>query len=152
MQLPGLNIPQAELKFRIFEENRQVWDNFRKKWVNITPEEWVRQQVLHFMVNEKQFPTAMIALETGIKFAGRKKRTDAKLFLPGGEVLMLMEFKAPNIKINNSTILQASVYAGVIKPKFIFLSNGLQHYWLSLESTGKNLQWNEGIPIFNDLI
>jgi hypothetical protein len=152
MNLPGLSIHQTELNFRIQNNQKQVWDSFRKKWVAITPEEWVRQQVLHFMVNERNFPAGMIALESGLNFAGRKKRNDAKIFLPGGEILLLLEFKAPGIQLDRSTILQASVYASVLKPHNIFLSNGLNHYWVSRIDESTRVKWQEGIPYLHQLI
>jgi hypothetical protein len=152
MNLPGLSIPQTDLNFRIHREQKQVWDIFRKKWVSITPEEWVRQQVLHFMVKERQFTSAMIALESGLKFGQKQRRTDARIFLPGGDILLLLEFKAPSVKLELSAILQASVYAGVIQPQNIFLSNGLNHYWISRTAKNEQIQWHSGIPYLHELI
>lgn len=152
MNLPGLSIPQTELSFRIHGDQKQVWDTFRKKWVAITPEEWVRQQVLHFMVNERQFPAAMIALESGLKYGPKIRRTDARIFLPGGEILLLLEFKSPGVNIQQSTVLQASVYAGVLQPQNIFLSNGLNHYWISRISKNEQVQWHSGIPYLHELM
>lgn len=151
MILPGLSVPQTDLKFRIHNQQKQLWDVFRKKWIAITPEEWVRQQVLHFMVKERNFPSSLIALENGLSFAGRKKRTDAKIYSPGGAILLLMEFKAPGIQMNESTILQASVYAGILNPQFVLLSNGIQHFWISLLKENPGKGWQSGIPHFNEL-
>lgn len=103
------------------------------------------------MVSEKGFPQTMIALENGLFFAGRKKRSDARIYLPGGEILMLIEFKAPQIKLNQETILQAAVYAGILNPQFIMLSNGIEHFWIPKSLENPHEKWKAGIPHLTEL-
>ena len=150
MNLPGLSVPFAQLDFRVNESRKEIFDRFRKKWVMLTQEEWVRQQVLDYLVTHRNFPKGMISVETGLSYSGLKKRSDARVYIPGGDILLLMEFKAASNPVSENTFVQAAAYAKILKPDFIFLSNGLQHYWIKCKLVMNG--WNDGIPDYLELM
>lgn len=135
MQLPKLNFPEIEFRFQKNEKGTmQVFDIIRKKFVDITPEEWVRQHIVHFLIQHKQVPASMISIEKQLILNNTKRRTDIVIFNSLLKPLLIIECKAPHVDINQLTINQALRYNIELKVPAIFLSNGLQHIVLKLEN------------------
>ena len=133
MSLPVLNFPSVEFRFQKNEKgNLQVFDIIRKKFVDVTPEEWVRQHIIHFLVNHKQVPTSMISVEKQLVLNNTKRRTDLIVFNSALKPLMIIECKAPEVKIDQLTVNQALRYNLELNVPSVFLSNGLQHVFLKL--------------------
>lgn len=135
MSLPKLNFPEVEFRFQKNEKgSMQVFDIVRKKFVDITPEEWVRQHIIHFLIQYKQVPASMISIEKQLILNNTKRRTDIVIFNSLLKPLLIIECKAPHIEINQLTINQALRYNLELNVPAVFLSNGLQHVFLKLEN------------------
>lgn len=151
MQLPKLNFPEFEFRFQKNEKgNIQIFDIIRKKFIDITPEEWVRQHIVHFLIQHKQVPSSMISIEKQLILNNTKRRTDIVIFNSLLKPLLIIECKAPQIEINQLTINQALRYNIELKVPAIFLSNGLQHVFLKLENEGSKVL--KEIPDYQSLL
>lgn len=122
LDLPGFDyqISKAEGKIWIF-------DIIRKKQVVLTPEEWVRQHIIHFFINHLKYPRSLIKIESGLKYNQLQKRSDVVVYDRNGKPWLLMECKAPDLQLNQNVVMQAAVYNNDIKAKYIAISNGMQH-------------------------
>lgn len=113
-----------------------IFDVVRKKYVVLTPEEWVRQHVLHYLLYDKGYSSSLLSVETGIKFQGMIRRCDIIAYkdtLP----FLLVECKAPQIKLNKEVVAQIARYQSVLQVPYLFISNGLQHLCLRRNEDGK---------------
>lgn len=112
---------------RFWRNKEQVFCDWRKKWVRLTPEENVRQQVLHYLVEQLGYPASLIGVEVAIEVgAGVTKRCDAVVYTPSLQPLMLLEFKAPEVTLTQTTLDQAAVYNTTIRAPYLVLANGRQ--------------------------
>jgi len=112
---------------RFWRNKEQVFCDWRKKWVRLTPEEQVRQQVLHYLVEQLGYPASLIGVEVAIEVgAGVTKRCDAVVYTPSLQPLMLLEFKAPEVTLTQTTLDQAAVYNTTIRAPYLILANGKQ--------------------------
>jgi hypothetical protein len=130
IQLPELNLPSFVPNLIKKEEKLWIQDPIRKKLLIYTPEEWVRQHWINFLISDMNYPKGLFALEKGLKYNQLQKRTDLVVWNREGLPYLLIECKAPQIKISQKTMHQASVYHQEIKSDFLILSNGLQHIFL----------------------
>lgn len=121
-----ITIETKDLKFRIRESEKgdEIFDSFRKKWVVLTPEEWVRQSLLGYLVQQKQYPPALIAVERGLKVGELSRRFDAVIFNRKGRPYILVECKAPGEKIEDAAVSQLLAYQSVLGATYLMLSNG----------------------------
>jgi hypothetical protein len=149
--LTPLNLPPYP--FKLTEQNGQltVFDELRKKNIIITPEEWVRQHFVQYLIRQKQYPKALIKLEGGLKLHGMTKRTDVVVFNPAGERILLVECKAPSIAITQATFDQAARYNMVHKVQLMAVSNGLQHYYCSINHQTESYKFIEELPGYREL-
>ena len=131
-----------KFKFKELEQKTYIFDRVRKKYIQCTPEEWVRQNVIAYLVEEKGFSLALIAVERGLYYNNMNKRYDLKVYNPQMELVLLVECKAPNVKLTQETFLQSLTYAQKQTPQIIMLSNGLHHiyYNTSKKSFVKDFQ------------
>lgn len=151
MSLPKLNFPNLEFRFQKNEKGKlQVFDVIRKKFVDATPEEWVRQHIIHFLINHKQVPTSMISIEKQLILNNTKRRTDIVIYNPQLQPILIIECKAPEIAIDQQTVNQALRYNLELKVPAIFLSNGLNHIFIKLENEGAKVL--KGIPDYQSLL
>lgn len=147
-----LNLPEYD--FRITRDNNKlkIFDVFRKKFLVLTSEEWVRQNFLTWLVKEKQYPQSLISVESGLKYNTLQKRSDAIIFNRNAQPAILIEFKAPSVELDNDTIKQILSYNYSIKAPYLIITNGLQHYCLKMNKTEKRFDFLQEIPDFNKLI
>ena len=131
IQLPNLNLPAFEPKLREMDGKIGIFDSLRKKYLILTPEEWVRQHWINFLINHQNFPKGLVALEKGLVYNNLQKRTDLVVWNQEGKPYLLIECKAPAVKLTQKTVEQACLYHQKIHSKFLILSNGMNH--LSLE-------------------
>lgn len=147
-----LNLPEISLKTRINNENKtEVFDVFRKKYVALTPEEWVRQHFLHYLVNNKGYPASLIGVEKGLDINKMKKRFDAVVFSKTGVPVMLIEFKAPNVALSQKTFDQVSAYNFKMKVNFLLISNGTNHYCCQMDYEANSYNFLKEVPHYNEL-
>lgn len=129
----------------------EVFDVNRKKYLLLTPEEWVRQQFLAFLIHHKNYPASLIAIEKGLKVNQLQKRFDAVIFNRNRNPLVLIEFKAPQIKITEKTFSQIAAYNMKMKVKYLIVSNGLKHYCCLMDYEKNNFQFLSDIPDFKTI-
>ena len=134
-----LNLPSYQFKLKNSENKQLIFDIIRKKYVVLTPEEWVRQNFIHFLIYEKKYPISLIAIEKQLTINQLKKRFDALVFNTDGKPHILIECKAPSIKISQNTFDQIARYNIKIKANFLIITNGLTHYCCKFDS--KNEQY-----------
>ena len=139
-----LNFPNYDFRFKKDSEGTIfIFDLIRKKWLVLTPEEWVRQHWVCYLTIDLKVPIANISVESGIKVIARQKRTDLIVYKNSVPILLL-ECKAPEIKINQKVLNQIVNYNRVHKVKFLVLSNGLEHLHFQI-----NYQESEIVPMKN---
>lgn len=131
IRLSRLNLPSFKPSLTETDGLLFIWDGIRKKNLVLTPEEWVRQHWIHYLINELDYPKGLFSLEKGLKYNQLQKRTDILVLDSEGRNFLLIECKAPSIKISSKTMEQAAVYHKELKTHFLILSNGLKH--ISLE-------------------
>lgn len=123
-----LNLPEYPLRIRSENGKTAVFDIVRKKFVALTPEEWVRQHFIHFLIHEKHYPHTLIAVEKQLKENGMLRRFDLLACNRKGEPFLIAEFKAPGVNITQQTFDQAVRYNMSLKVRYIVVSNGLKHF------------------------
>lgn len=119
-----LNLPACDLSI----EDGTVWDIIRKKRVVLTPEEWVRQHLVHLLILHLGYPKSMIKVESGLRYNGRDKRSDIQVMRPDGSVFLLLECKSPEIIIDKKTVNQVSLYNKTLQSEHMAISNGIKHF------------------------
>lgn len=146
-----LNLPAYN--FRIIKKNEKpfIFDDLRKKFVALTPEEWVRQHFIRFLINVKHYPASLIAIEKQLVINSLKKRCDAVVYSRNAEPLMIIEFKATTVSIAQQTFDQAAVYNSKLKVDYFIISNGLKHYCCRLDKNVLQYNFLDDIPDFDCL-
>lgn len=146
-----LNYPKTELKLTKKGADIFVWCEFRKRRLLVTPEEWVRQHVLHFLVKEKSFPLSLIASEYAIEVNGLDRRCDAVAFDRTAKPVLIVECKAPQIKLTESIFHQIAQYNFKLRVQWLIMTNGLQTIVAKVnQQTGEILYFQE-IPDYAEL-
>ncbi len=144
---------QAQLRTRRLEcDKKQIFDPIRKLWVSLTPEEWVRQSMLQYLTQVKSYPAALMACESTIKYNGLSKRCDAIVYDKNASPILIMEFKAQNVVINQEVFDQISVYNQSLNVPFLFVSNGRTHVFCKVDPLSKKLLFSNGIPNYKELL
>lgn len=129
-----LNLPSYPFKLRTMGQSTEIFDSLRKKFVPLTPEEWVRQHFIMFIRNELKYPAGMIAIEKGLKVNNRPKRADIIVHDPAGRPWMIVECKAPGVQLNQDAFFQAAGYHMKLNVMYLAVTNGLQHYCCKYEN------------------
>lgn len=144
--LSPLNLPPYP--FQITERNGQffVFDEIRKKTLLLTPEEWVRQHFVQFLVAQKKYPKSLIQLEGGLKLHGMKKRSDILVYNSSAEKILLVECKAPSVKITQAVFDQIARYNMVHHVPILAVTNGLEHYYCKINFEEEKYFFLEELP------
>ena len=143
-----LNFPSYAFKLKSSENKTLIFDIVRKKYVILTPEEWVRQHVVHFLLKEKNYPISLIAVEKQLKINARVKRTDIIVYNKLGTPEVLIECKAPSVKITQTTFDQIARYNLTANSKYLMVTNGLAHYFCQIDSIRETYIFLEDIPSY----
>ena len=146
-----LNLPTYHLKTREANDKLEVFDIIRKKYVVLTPEEWVRQQFINYLITEKNYPASLIAIEKGIKVLSMSKRFDAVVSDQTGYPVALIEFKSPDVNITQKVFEQIAAYNMRLKVRYLIVSNGMKHYCCKVDYEKKKFTFLDDIPMYNDL-
>lgn len=147
-----LNLPPFDIKLKGTKEHPLVFDILRKKYITLTPEEWVRQHFIHFLVEHKGYPAALLANETQLKVGDKTLRADSVLYSRELKPRMIIEYKAPHININQKVFDQISIYNMLLHVDYLVVSNGLQHYICKMDYLGKKYLFLEDIPSYDELL
>ncbi len=146
-----LNLPEYPVKIKSLDEKAYIFDAWRKKYILLTPEEWVRQHFLHFLTEHKKYPFSLIAVESGLKVAARQKRTDALVYSKTGKPLLLVECKAPGVHITEKVFDQIIRYNITLQVRYLIVTNGLSHYCCELNYHDHSWRFMKEIPDFDTL-
>ncbi len=146
-----LNLPKYEFSLRKHSGSTEIFDALRKKYVVLTPEEWVRQHFIRYLIDEKGFPASLIAIEKGLTVNGKPRRFDAVAYNNHGEPLVLLEFKAANVKITQKVFEQIATYNQILKVKYLIVSNGITHYCCEIDFTTRTIRFIKNIPPYDEL-
>ena len=132
-----LNLPTYNFKLKNSQNKTLIFDKLRKKYVVLTPEEWVRQHFVHFLIYQKKYPETLIAIEKQLTINNLKKRTDILIFNSDGKPEVVIECKAPSIKISQKTFDQIARYNLQLKADFLIVTNGLTHFYCKMDFKNK---------------
>ena len=159
--LPELNFPKYNFRIRkrVFAEGEassakaihEIFDRVRKKFVALTPEEWVRQHLLEFLIMEKKFPLSLLAIEKELILNQTKKRTDLLAYSNKLKPILIAECKAPNVVLDDETLKQALRYNLVYNVSFLIITNGMNHYLFEGEANNKSWRQSESFPNYDIL-
>lgn len=144
-----LNLPFYNFKLKSSENKTLIFDNLRKKYMVLTPEEWVRQHFVQFLIDVKKYPRSLIALEKQLTINNRKKRTDILVFNTDGEHEIIVECKAPSIKITQATFDQIARYNLKLNANYLIVTNGLEHFYCKMDFEKETYIFLETIPDYN---
>jgi len=147
-QLQPLQLPPYPFKITDLNGQLTLFDEIRKKQVIITPEEWVRQHFVQYLINQKSYPKTLIKLEGGLKLHGMPRRTDIVVFNPEGEKILMVECKAPSVAINQKVFDQVARYNITHKIALLAVTNGLQHYYCSVDFNNGSYKFIEELPTY----
>ena len=139
--------------FKITEHNGQLslFDVIRKKNIVLTPEEWVRQHFVQYLILKKKYPKTLIKLEGGHKLYGQAKRSDIVVYNPNGEKILLVECKAPSVPIDQQVFDQVARYNMVHRVRLIAVTNGLQHYFCRVNFDDSSYRFIEELPAYGKI-
>lgn len=147
-----LNLPSIDANIKQEGGKKFIFDPLRKRYVSLTPEEWVRQHFVMFLINYRNYPSALIANETSISLNGMSRRCDSVVFRSSLEPLVIVEYKAPQVTITKKTFMQAHSYNQVLRVPYIIITNGLTHYCYHIDYTAMSMKFLNDIPFYKDLI
>lgn len=135
-----LNLPSYDYKVTKKEGKLFIFDEVRKRYVSLTPEEWVRQHLIHYLMDELKYPRSLVSVENGLRYNTLRKRSDIIVFDRRGDPWMVIECKASTVPLNEGVARQVSVYNQTLKAKYAAITNGLVHYcWSFEEASGLQL-------------
>ncbi|MDP5231156.1 MAG: type I restriction enzyme HsdR N-terminal domain-containing protein [Cellulophaga sp.] len=144
-----LNFPTYNFRFKNSENKIYIFDVVRKKFVILQPEEWVRQHVVHYLLEEKKYPLSLINVEKQLKVNGLVKRYDIIIFKPDGRISILIECKAPDIQISQVTFDQIAQYNIQLQADYLMVTNGQQHFYCKMDFDQEKYSFLKDIPDFN---
>lgn len=148
-----LNLPEHPIKTRFAHNGKiEVFDEFRKKYILLTAEEWVRQQFLWYLVKSKKYPASLIIVEKGLKINRLQKRFDAVVYNKKGRPAMLIEFKAADVGLDQKVFEQIAVYNMLLHVKYLIISNGLQHFCCAMDYDKQQYNFLNEIPQYSELL
>lgn len=147
-----LNFPDFSFRFKNSENKVLVFDEIRKKFIVLTPEEWVRIHVVQFLMIEKNYPKSLINVEKVIKINGLIKRYDVVVFQPDGSIFLVVECKQPNVSISQTVFDQIARYNLSLKANYLMVTNGLNHYFCQMDFEKESYLFLNDIPNYNSII
>ncbi|WPR70637.1 type I restriction enzyme HsdR N-terminal domain-containing protein [Flavobacterium sp. NG2] len=145
-----LNFPSYSFRFKNSENKVSIFDEIRKKFIILTPEEWVRQHVVRFLLEEKKIPKSLINVEKLLKVNGLNKRYDVVVFNSDGSIHILVECKAPEVKIAQATFDQIARYNMTMNATLLMVSNGLNHYFCQMDYENEKYHFLPDLPQYNN--
>ena len=146
-----LNLPQYEIKIGEKGGKRTIFDFLRRKYVTLTPEEWVRQHFVHYLVEHKGYPKGLLGNEVELHIGEKSLRCDSILYNKVAEPQMIIEYKAPTIQLQQKTFDQISAYNLLLKVDYLIISNGLQHYCCKMDYERQKYLFLQDIPDYENL-
>jgi len=143
-----LNFPTYYFRFKNSENKVAIFDEIRKKFILLTPEEWVRQNTIQFILQEKKYPKSYLNVEKIIKINDLIKRYDIVVFQPNGKIFLLIECKSPEVSITQNTFDQIARYNLSLKAEYLMVTNGLNHYFCQMDFEKEEYIFLKELPEF----
>jgi hypothetical protein len=144
-----LNFPTYSFRLKNSENKTHIFDVVRKKFVVLQPEEWVRQHCIQYLIQEKNYPISLINVEKVVLINGLKKRYDIVIFDSNGRLVLVVECKAPKVKISQTTFDQIARYNLTLKAHYLMVTNGLNHYFCTMNYNNESFEFLETLPDYN---
>lgn len=145
-----LNLPEVEWSLKKEEGKVLIFDVIRKKYIVLTPEEWVRQHFVHFLISQLNYPRSLFRIEGALAYNRMQKRSDILVRNREGKPWMLIECKAPNIKLTQKAFNQVSVYNMTIGAKYLAVTNGMVHFCCEAAAPGSEPRFLSDFPAFGE--
>lgn len=143
-----LNLPEYDFRTKTEEGKPWIFDNIRKKFVVLTPEEWVRQNFIQYLKTEKKYPETLMAVEKKVMVNHNQRRFDLLIYSRNGHPNLIAEFKAPGVKITQETFDQVVRYNMALRVERVVVSNGLQHFACEIDYTKNSFSYLPEIPAY----
>lgn len=148
----SLNLPSYKINVAERGGRRMIYDFLRRRFVALTPEEWVRQHFTHYLVEHRHYPAALLGNEITVRLNGVARRCDSVLYSrDGGRPRMIVEYKAPEVPVTQAVFTQISAYNSVLRADYLVVSNGLAHYCCRMDYERQKAEFLPEIPFYEDL-
>ena len=147
-----LNLPPFEKKISLRDDKPFILDIIRRQYVALTPEEWVRQHFVHFLIHHKGFPHSLMANEVQLKLNGMSRRCDTVVYDRSLRPRVIVEYKAPTVNITQQVFDQICRYNMVLQVDYLIVSNGLAHYCCKVDYTTRSYSFMHEVPCYDDII
>jgi hypothetical protein len=150
--MKALNLPSYKFRLRKNADGKvEIFDSIRKRFYVLSPEEWVRQNFIQYLIQEKNYPASLMAIEKGLKLNGMQKRTDIVQYNKSGKPVLIVECKAPEVKLSQDTFDQAARYNLTLHVDFLIITNGLEHYACRMDYEHQKIHFLKEIPTFKEI-
>ncbi|MBL7891174.1 MAG: type I restriction enzyme HsdR N-terminal domain-containing protein [Bacteroidia bacterium] len=146
-----LNLPICQFRFQNKDGNVELFDVVRKKFVVLTPEEWVRQHFIHYLINQKGFPPSLMQLEKPLNYNQLEKRSDIVIYDKAANPVVLVECKSPQVSITQDTFDQIARYNFSLKVKYLIVTNGINHFCCKMDYKTTSYSFIQQIPLYKEL-
>lgn len=148
-----LNLPQYEVKLqRAADGAVKIYDALRRRYLVLTPEEWVRQHFCHYLMEHLGYPAALIANEVSLQVGGVRRRCDSVVYHPQSTTpRIIIEYKAPHVRITQEVFHQIQSYNSVLRADYLFVSNGLEHYCCHIDYESQTINYLKSVPHYEEL-
>ena len=147
---PQLNLPPFPVNTREIDGRLEIYDRVRRRFVALTPEEWVRQHFVNYLITKLAVPSGLVAIETGFRYKGMQRRADVVVYDRKGSAALMVECKAPGFRIDQSTFDQIARYNTVLGARYLVITNGMDHFCYSSVDSGRHT-FHESVPDFEAL-
>ena len=147
-----LNLPKYGIKIKNDKGHQSIFDVLRRKYVALTPEEWVRQHFVHFLIEHKGYPKALMANEIQLAIGNKKLRCDSVLYDRTLKPRMIIEYKAPTVSITQKVFDQITIYNMLLHVDYLVVSNGIKHYCCRMDYENQKYLFLDDIPDYQEII
>lgn len=147
--MQNLNFNSYSFRLKNSENKVYIFDAIRKKFLVLTPEEWVRQHTIQFLIQELNYPISLINVEKIVKINGMNKRYDIVVFNSNGSIEIIIECKAPEVQITQATFDQIARYNFILQANYLMVTNGLNHYICQMDFENENYTFLKDLPAYN---
>jgi type I site-specific restriction endonuclease len=151
MNFPALNFPPFKFRIRETASRPEIFDPSRKKWVALTPEEWVRQHTLAWLADEKKYPLSIMGVEKSIRVNGQNRRCDIIVYGKEAKPFLIVECKAPEVEITQPVFDQAARYNLSLGADLFLLTNGLRHFCCMVEHSAQSYTFLKELPAYQKM-
>jgi hypothetical protein len=147
-----LNLPIAELRIRDNLGKQEVFDNIRKKYVVLTPEEWVRQHFIHYLAIDRNVPRSLIVVEASLQYHRMKKRCDILVYRRDGAPCLIVECKSTEVPVTQAIFDQVAMYNRELKVPYLAVTNGMVHFACHIDHASGKIVFLKEIPVYDQMV